>query len=404
MRYPSISLKSIHQQVRDTGMISQIKKHPRLAARMTEVNTAHGSFATPAFMPVGTRAAVNCMTVHELQEAGSSIILGGNTYHMLVSPGMNFIQHAGGMHRMMAWPGPMLTDSGGYQVFSLSRDSKICKIDEVGAKFKHPETGNIISLSPQESIATQKIIGADIIMAFDQCTPEEGGYAAAQQAMVRTHRWLLESIDAHQHNVNSAYGYQQYLFGIIQGGSFRDLREQSAEFVMNSGVDGLAIGGESIGYRMDKTVEILDWVLPYLPEHKTRYTMGVGMHPQDLIDVVAKGVDIFDCVAPTRNARHGALLCGRPIIKNDWVVFEEGADRGRILIKKAEYARDHGPISEGCNCYTCQHHTRSYLHFLFKTKSLLYAPLACIHNIGMMHQTCEVMRGVIAHHAVQQSH
>ena len=378
-------------------MITRIRKHPQLAARVTDVETAHGAFTTPAFMPVGTRAAVNCMTAHELNEAGSSIILGGNTYHMLVSPGMEFIQHAGGMHQMMAWQKPMLTDSGGYQVFSLSRDSKICKIDEVGAKFKHPETGKIISMSPKESIEAQKIIGADIIMAFDQCTPEEGGYAAAEQAMVRTHRWLLESIEAHQRQPSAEYGFKQYLFGIIQGGSFRELREQSMRFVSSCDVDGIAIGGESIGYRMDKTAEILDWVVPHLPENKTRYTMGVGMHPQDLIDVVARGVDIFDCVAPTRNARHGALICGRPVIKEGWVHFENLAERARILIKKAEFSRDNGPIAEGCDCYTCLHHSRSYMHFLFKSHSLLYAPLACIHNIRMMHKTCEVMREAIAH-------
>ena len=376
-------------------MIIQSKKHPRLAARATTVDTAHGRFTTPAFMPVGTRAAVNCMTTHELTEAGSSIILGGNTYHMLVAPGMEFIQQAGGMHRMMAWPKPMLTDSGGYQVFSLSQNSKICKIDEVGAKFKHPETGKIITLSPKESIETQKIIGADIIMAFDQCTPEEGGYEVAVKAMERTHRWLLESIETHQAQPNSAYGYQQYLFGIIQGGSFRDLREQSAEFVAHAAVDGVAIGGETIGYRMDKTAEILDWIMPYLPENKLRYTMGVGLHPQDLIDVVAKGVDMFDCVAPTRNARHGALICGQTVSKDDWVMFENQEERGRMLIKKAQYKHDNRPIVEGCDCYTCLHYSRSYLHFLFKNSLPLYAPLACIHNVRMMHQACEVMRTAI---------
>ncbi|MES2204402.1 MAG: tRNA guanosine(34) transglycosylase Tgt, partial [Pseudomonadota bacterium] len=225
-----------------------VKQHAHSSARVTTVTTPHGDFTTPTFMPVGTRAAVNCMTAHELTETNSQIILGGNTYHMLVTPGTEFIQNAGGMHRMMAWNKPMLTDSGGYQVFSLSQNSKICKIDENGAKFKHPETGKFILMTPQVSIETQKIIGADIIMAFDQCTPDTGGRAIAELAMERTHRWLLESIETHQKNTQSAYGHEQALFGIVQGGLFKDLREQSLEFLLQQPLDGIAIGGESIGY------------------------------------------------------------------------------------------------------------------------------------------------------------
>lgn len=376
-----------------------LKKHSHLPARVTRVETPHGSFTTPAFMPVGTRAAVNCMTAHELIETGSQIILGGNTYHMLVTPGTDFIQDSGGMHRMMAWNGPMLTDSGGYQVFSLSQNSKICKIDEEGAKFKHPDTGQLIKLSSQSSIETQKIIGADIIMAFDQCTPDVGGRAVAELAMERTHRWLLQSIEVHQKNTQSAYGYEQALFGIVQGGLFRDLREKSLEFLLQQPLDGIAIGGESIGYSMEKTVEILNWLTPHIPEEKTRYSMGVGLSPQDLIDVVACGIDIFDCVAPTRNARHGSLYCGTfEATPNHWLAFVPGEDRGRILIKKSQYRSDHGPLSEGCDCYTCQKHTRSYLHFLFKSSSPLYAPLACIHNVRMMQRACESMQKIILSH------
>lgn len=372
------------------------KQHSRLPARVTTVTTPHGSFTTPAFMPVGTRAAVNCMTAQQLTETKSQIILGGNTYHMLVTPGTEFIQDSGGMHRMMAWNGPMLTDSGGYQVFSLSQNSKICKIDETGAKFKHPDSGKLIELSPTSSIETQKIIGADIIMAFDQCTPDAGGRAVAEQAMARTHRWLLESIEIHQENTQSAYGHEQALFGIVQGGLFRDLRERSLEFLLKQPLDGIAIGGESIGNPMEKTVEILGWLTPHLPQNKPRYTMGVGLGPQDLIDVVACGIDMFDCVAPTRNARHGALYCGTfEATADNWLAFIPGEDRGRILIKKNQYRNDHGLLSEGCDCYTCQHHTRSYMHFLFKSNSPLYAPLACIHNVRMMHRACEAMQQAI---------
>lgn len=380
----------------NTFQTSCIKKHAHLAARVTKVSTPHGDFITPTFMPVGTRAAVNCMTAQQLTETHSQIILGGNTYHMLVSPGTDFILNAGGMHKMMAWNGPMLTDSGGYQVFSLSQNAKICKIDEVGAKFKHPDTGKIIQMTPEISIQTQKIIGADIIMAFDQCTPDEGGKEIAIKAMERTHRWLLQSIESHQKKTQSAYGYEQALFGIVQGGLFRDLREKSLSFLLEQPLDGIAIGGESIGYSMEKTVEILNWLTPSIPENKTRYSMGVGLNPQDLLDVVACGVDIFDCVAPTRNARHGSLYSGQFVkTDHDWIKFVSDEDRGRLLIKKQEYRHDNNPISKDCDCYTCQHHSRSYLHFLFKTKAALYTPLACIHNIRMMQRACELMREII---------
>lgn len=372
-----------------------IKQHPRSHARVTKISTPHGELTTPAFMPVGTRAAVNCMSADQLDASGSQIILGGNTYHMLVSPGMEIIKAAGGMHKFMAWDKPMLTDSGGFQVFSLSQNAKICTIDQHGAHFKHPMTGKVVHLTPQSSIETQKIIGADIIMAFDECTPEQGGRDAALAAMERTQRWLVESKEAHDKQPHSEYGFKQALFGIIQGGSFRDLREQCAAQVVSMDLDGIAVGGECIGFDMPKTCEIIDWVRPLLPENKARYTMGVGLNPQDLIDVVKGGIDIFDCVAPTRNARHGSLYHGFAVKKDDWVTFESEEDKGRIIIKKSIYATDDRPLLEGCDCYTCQNHSRAYLHFLFKQSQALYSTLACIHNIRVMHKTCEVMRETI---------
>jgi queuine tRNA-ribosyltransferase len=372
-----------------------IKRHAALPARVMRMNTPHGEVTTPAFMPVGTRAFVNYMTSNDLANAGSQIILGGNTYHMLCAPGTDVIKAAGGMHQFMNWQKPMLTDSGGFQVFSLSKNKKICKIDEVGAHFKHPISGKIIHLTPESSINTQKIIGADIIMAFDECTPELGGREAALAAMERTHRWLLESKEFHTRNTFSEYGFDQALFGIIQGGSHRDLREMSTSFIVDAGLDGIAIGGEVIGFDMQKTIEVIDWVRPILPQNKIRYTMGVGLNPQDLIDVVARGIDIFDCVAPTRNARHGTLYHGNVLADGDWLRFTSQEDKSRILIKKNIYAQDENPILEGCECYTCQHHSRAYLHFLFKEKSAAYVHLACIHNIHVMHQVCNRMRELI---------
>lgn len=364
-------------------------------ARTLQVTTPHGEFTTPAFMPVGTRAFVNHMTPDNLQATRSQIILGGNTYHMLLNPGLEVIQASGGMHRFMDWHDPMLTDSGGYQLFSLSREGKLCKIDERGAHFKHPDTGQSFHMSPTFSIQTQQIIGADIIMAFDQCTPAAASREETIHAMERTHRWLLESIDAHQATPTTPYGHTQALFGIIQGGVFRDLREQSAEFVLSQSLDGIALGGEVIGYDMAKTVEIIDWLRPALPQDKLRYTMGVGLHPQNLLDVVAAGIDIFDCVAPTRNARHGTLYHGHFRIQDNWPVFESEEPRARIAIKSGKYALDQRPIIEGCECYTCQHFTRAYLHHLFKSHATLYYQLACIHNVHTMQAACDAMRECI---------
>lgn len=375
-----------------------IKKHTNRPARVTKITTPHGEIMTPAFMPVGTRAYVNFMTPADLTASGSQIILGGNTYHMLCTPGMEIIQAAGGMHTFMGWNKPMLTDSGGFQVFSLSKNGKICKIDHHGAHFKHPISGKVIDLTPETSISAQKIIGADIIMAFDECTPEIGGRDAALAAMERTHRWLYESKETHEKNPYSAYGFKQALFGIIQGGSFIDLREESAQHILDAKMDGIAIGGEVIGFNMQKTIEVIDAVRPLLPEPKTRYTMGVGLNPQDLIDVAERGIDIFDCVGPTRNARHGTLYCGNLIKTNDWVTFHPLEDHGKISIKKSIFAKDEKPIMQDCTCYTCKNFTRAYLHYLFKQRSIAYANLACIHNIHVMHAACSMMRETILLH------
>lgn len=373
-----------------------IKKHAHLPARVMQFNTPHGAVTTPCFMPVGTRAMLNYLTPHDLLQNGSQIILGGNTYHMLLQPGLAVIEAAGGMHKFMAWPRAMLTDSGGFQVFSLAKKGSICIIDEDGAHFKHPLTGKILHLNAQTSIETQKIIGADIIMAFDECTPEIGGRERALAALLRTHRWLDASLETHNRNPCSHYGYRQALFGIIQGGSFRDLREQSMQFVLSKPVDGIAIGGEVIGFDMQKTREILSWIVPHLPEDKIRYTMGVGLHPQDLLDVVKAGIDIFDCVAPTRNARHGTLYCGQIVADGEgWLTFHNDGLPTHIHIKKSCYAHDEQPILSGCSCYTCQHYSRAYLHYLFKQNLIAYVHLSAIHNIHVMQHVCAQMRALI---------
>jgi queuine tRNA-ribosyltransferase len=314
---------------------------------------------------------------------------------MLCAPGMNVIEQASGMHPFMGWHGPMLTDSGGFQVFSLSKNKEICTIDENGAHFKLPGGRGLIHMTPEMSLETQKIIGADIIMAFDQCTPDSCNKHEVEHIMNRTHRWLEQSIKYHQLHPYSRYGYQQALFGIIQGGIFEDFRRESARFVSSMNTDGIAIGGETIGFDMQTTVEVIRWVREYLPENKPRYTMGVGMSPQDLLDVVVEGIDMFDCVAPTRNARHGALYCGQLVPEGNWLRFASSYENERIQIKKSIFARDLSPIMAGCTCYTCRTCSRSYLHHLFKRKDNLFTALASIHNIHVMHDVCAKMRDLI---------
>lgn len=372
-----------------------IKKHAFTNARVSRISTPHGDFLTPVFMPVGTRAGVNNMMPQELLAAGSQIILGGNTYHMLCAPGMTVIEQAGGMHPFMGWHGPMLTDSGGFQVFSLSKNKEICTIDEEGAHFKLPGSERLIHMTPEMSLETQKIIGADIIMAFDQCTPDGCSREEVQAIMTRTHRWLKQSIAYHQQHPNSRYGAAQALFGIVQGGVYKDLRRECAEFVASMNTEGIAIGGETVGFDMKKTVEIIQWVREYLPDNKPRYTMGVGMSPQDLLDVVAEGIDMFDCVAPTRNARHGALYCGELVTEGRWLRFASPYENERIQIKKACYANDPSPIMPTCKCYTCQHHSRAFLHHLSKQKATAFTALASIHNIHVMNDVCARMRDLI---------
>lgn len=372
-----------------------LAQHPTNAARVCSVTTAHGRFISPVFMPVGTRAGVNNMLPEELSAVGSQIILGGNTFHMLCAPGMEVIRGAGGMHPFMGWSGPMLTDSGGFQVFSLSKNEKLCTIDEEGAHFIVPGDTRCIDMTPEMSLATQKTIGADIIMAFDQCTPDNASYEMVQQCMNRTHRWLRQSLAWHNQHPSSDYGYPQALFGIVQGGIYRELREQSAAFVAEQALDGIAIGGETVGFDMQATVEILKWVRPFLPVQKPRYSMGVGMSPQDLLDVVAEGVDMFDCVAPTRNARHGALYSGTIVRKGDWLAFESDVPSGRLQIKKSVFATDERPLMEDCPCTTCEHYTRAQLHYLIKQKAPSFTALASTHNVAVMHLVCQHMRDLI---------
>lgn len=321
-------------------------------ARAGVFHTPHGDIPTPIFAPVGTQATVKAVTPAQLEELGANLVL-SNTYHLYLRPGADLVAEMGGLHEFMQWPHPMLTDSGGFQVFSLA---DMRKIDADGVTFKSHIDGSMHRFTPEVSIAIQEKLGADIIMAFDECAPPLDR-AYNERAMARTHAWAERCLKAKTRP-------DQALFGIVQGGIFPDLRAQSAEFIASLGFPGHAIGGLSVGETKEDMNAMLETVNAILPENKPRYLMGVGS-PEDLINGILRGVDIFDCVLPTRLARHTAAM-----------TFS-----GRINLMNAANAHDHHPIDEACGCYTCQHFTRAYLRHLVVSKEMLAATLISIHNI-----------------------
>lgn len=353
-------------------------------ARKGVLTVKHGVVQTPAYMAVGTLGSVKALGPDDLRSCGVSLVL-GNTYHLHLRPGEEVVGKAGGLARFSRWNGPTLTDSGGFQVFSLGDQ---VKVDEEGVSFRSHIDGSPMRLNAEESIRIQRALGADIIMAFDECTPmTDERYS--KQAMERTHRWLLRSVKEWKRKPGD-----QALFGIIQGGDFRQLREASAKFVSECDLPGNAIGGESIGYDMRKTVEQIAWVKPFLPKDKPFYAMGAGRDPQDIIDLVRAGVDIFDCVGPTRLARNGALFSGKLVGEgvDEWR-FESEFSKGRLVISRAEWKLDQRPIMEDCDCATCRTgFSRSYLRHLYISRELLYYRLASIHNVRLIMRLCEQLR------------
>lgn len=335
-------------------------------ARTGVFRTPHGDLRTPVFAPVGTQATVKTLTPEQLKEMGASLVL-SNTYHLYLRPGDELVREMGGLHHFMQWPNPMLTDSGGFQVFSLSNTRKV---DEDGVTFKSHIDGSTHRFTPERSIQIQNNLGADIIMAFDECAdPNEHAYI--KKAMERTHRWAERSLQAHGRS-------DQALFGIVQGGVDPDLRAQSASFIASLPFAGIAIGGLSVGETKEEMHRTLDVVTPLLPENKPRYLMGVGTH-EDLIHGVLRGVDIFDCVLPTRLARHHAAF----------------SPEGRLNLMNAAYARDQRPIDEACDCYTCRTFTRAYLRHLIVAKELLAGTLLSIHNLRALIRLMEEIRSDI---------
>jgi queuine tRNA-ribosyltransferase len=323
------------------------------SARRGEVVTPHGSFQTPAFMPVGTYGAVKSLTPEHLSQLGAEIVL-SNTYHLMQRPGVDIIRDHGGLHEFMGWDKPILTDSGGYQVFSLAKNRKIT---EEGVKFNSPLNGDRLFLSPESCMDLQQQYGVDIAMVLDECTPYPVEKSIAETSMRLSSRWAQRCRD-------SFVSDKQSLFGIIQGGVFKELRDESLEILTGIGFEGYAIGGLSVGESKSELKEIVSYITPKMPISAPRYLMGVGT-PLDIANAVEQGVDMFDCVIPTRHARNGYLY----------------TSTGEVKIRNSKHKNDFNPLDDSCSCYTCSNFTKSYLHHLDKTKEILGSTLNTIHNL-----------------------
>lgn len=354
-----------------------------LLRRSSETGARRGQLAlphslqpiqTPVFMPVGTLGTVKAMTQEELAELGFGLIL-GNTYHLYLRPGHELIRRAGGLHRFIAWDGAMLTDSGGFQVFSLQ---DLREITEQGARFKSHLDGSEHFFSPEQSIEVQHALGADIIMAFDECPPYPCSYDLTRAATERTHRWLARCKSYHDKSCHDAQETNQLLFGIAQGGVYEDLRAESAQYVASLDTPGIAVGGVSVGEPPELMQAAVGWSVPHLPPDKPRYLMGVGT-PQDILEAVGQGIDLFDCVLPTRLGRNGTLY----------------TTQGRINIKGRRFAEDFGPVDPDCGCAVCRRYSAAYLRHLYKCNEILASRLATYHNLAHYAQLMAGIREAI---------
>ena len=345
-----------------------IKTEANTKARLGKLKTNYGEYDTPMFMPVGTQATVKTLSVEELKNVNSGIIL-SNTYHLWLRPGEDIIAHAGGLHKFMNWDGPILTDSGGFQVFSLANPKDI---SEEGVKFQNHLNGDTLFLTPEKSIEIQNKLDSDIAMSFDECPPASASHEYLENSIKRTIRWAKRGKDAHKNE-------NQSLFGIVQGGPYEDLRKYSAIETVKLDFDGYSIGGvANDGESTEDMYKAIDYSIPYLPEDKVRYLMGVG-EPRDIIEGVIRGVDIFDCVLPTRLARHGHAF----------------TRKGKINLKNAKYKEDFTPVDSECDCYTCQNYTKAYIKHLINADETLGARLLSIHNIRFLIKLTEDLRETI---------
>jgi len=359
------------------------------------ITTYRGEVTTPIFMPVGTVASLKALDSRDIEETGAEIIL-ANTYHLYLRPGQKLVSELGGVSEFMNWKRPMLTDSGGFQVFSLGHGAngeKLSKIDEDGVTFKSHLDGTTHRFTPEIAIEIQQDLGADIIMAFDECTPDTADHSYAKEALDRTTRWAERCVKKWEDSSRlSSQGKYQALFGIIQGSTHKDLRIEAARQITSLPFDGVALGGETIGYNMESTIEIVSWLKDLLPKDKPLYAMGLGRDPDNVVEIIKAGVDMFDCVAPTRLARNGALYVGE--IRGDR--FESEFSNGRLNIGNAAWANDNRVIMEGCDCFSCKSgYTKAYLRHLYLSKELSYYRLASIHNVRFMVRLSKQARDLI---------
>lgn len=353
-----------------------LNKHKQ--ARAGRIHTAHGLIETPVFMPVATQSTIKALTFEQLDNCGTEIVL-SNTYHLHLRPGELLINKAGGLHQWTNYSKPFLTDSGGFQIFSQSRLDK-CKISDDGANFIDHHDGSKHFISPEDSILIQNKLGADIIMAFDHCPDGGASYEETKEAMTRTHAWAKRCVDQHQRSLEQNLRPEdQALFLIVQGGIFKDLRQQSVKELLQYDVPGFAIGGVSVGESRDDIDEIVKFTTPLLPEHKPRYLMGIGTK-EDIVKAIAAGIDMFDCVMPTRIARHGAF-------------FDINGERQ--LIKSTRYEEDLSPLDESCDCYSCRNHSKAYIRHLFRVKEMTAATLLSIHNLRYLIRLAKKIRDEI---------
>lgn len=369
-------------------------------ARLGVLKTSHGSVQTPVFMPVGTAATVKALTSQDILDLEFQILL-ANTYHLGLRPGGHHLVAAGGVHQFMQWPRVVLTDSGGFQAFSLGKqrsDLKLAQVSENGVSFQSHLDGSIQLLSPERSIELQRQIGADIIMAFDDMTPDTADQSIAEDTVMRTTRWAARSAAYWQAQTKTShFGRYQALFGIVQGGLSPEFRRKSAQDLTAMGFDGLALGGETIGYNMAVTGQVLDWVIDILPPELPRYAMGAGREPVDLVELVLAGYDMFDCVGPTRLARNGVLFAGGVEIVDGLPRYASTWHRHRIRIGRAEFKNKHQLFMADSNSpLTEMGYSYAYLHHLYMAKELTYYRLATLHNLWMMAQTIDQLRDWIA--------
>jgi queuine tRNA-ribosyltransferase len=372
-----------------------ITKDKKSKARVGKITTAHGIIQTPSFVPVGTKASVRSLSPQDLRDTKTQILF-GNTYHLHLQPGEDVVRDFGGLAKFMVWNGPTITDSGGFQVFSLGKkkvkfmedkeddesEEPLVKITEDGVMFRSHIDGSKHVFTPEKSIEIQKKLGADLIVTFDECAPNPSTYEYTKKAMIKTHNWAKRCLDVFN-KTKSYYPWQQALYGIIQGGLFKDLREESAKYISSLPFDGICIGGVAVGEGKKEMRDAVDWVLPFLPEEKPRHLLGIG-DVDDIFDAIERGMDTFDCVIPTRFGRYGIIFAGKPEgnIKNKF----------RIDLNKSIYAKDRGPLAKNCECKTCKAFTRGYIHHLFKANELLAYNLASHHNLYFINNLVSEIR------------